>query len=184
MAAQVRVCFVCLGNICRSPTAEGVFRHLAAEAGLEGSFVIDSAGTAGYHTGDAPDPRAQAAGKRAGIAVGGKARQFLAPDFERFDHVIAMDVKNAIDLRRIAPSPEARVKIRLMRSFDPAAPANAPIPDPYYGDESGFDEVLELCRTACQHLLQELRREHFGELGISADQSAGARSSSPHPKRG
>ncbi len=160
MAAQVRVCFVCLGNICRSPTAEGVFRHLAAEAGLGEAFEIDSAGTAGYHSGDAPDPRARAAGKRAGIAVGGKARQFLSPDFARFEYVIAMDATNATNLRRIAPSPEARAKIRLMRSFDPDAPPNAPIPDPYYGEDSGFDEVLELCRVACQHLLQEIRREH------------------------
>ena len=160
MAAQVRVCFVCLGNICRSPTAEGVFRQLAAQAGLAEVFEIDSAGTAGYHTGNAPDPRARAAGKRAGIAVGGKARQFLAPDFARFDYVIAMDATNATDLRRIAPSPEARVKIRLMRSYDPDAAVNAPIPDPYYGEDAGFDEVLELCRVACQHLLGEIRREH------------------------
>ena len=160
MAARVRVCFVCLGNICRSPTAEGVFRHLAAEAGLAEAFEIDSAGTAGYHSGEAPDPRARAAGKRASIPVGGKARQFSAADFARFEYVIAMDATNAKDLRGIAPTPEAREKIRLMRSFDPDAPLNAPIPDPYYGDDSGFDEVLELCRTACQHLLEEIRREH------------------------
>ncbi len=160
MTAQVRVCFVCLGNICRSPTAEGVFRHLAAEAGLAEAFEIDSAGTAGYHGGDAPDPRARAAGKRAGIAVGGKARQFLSPDFARFEYVIAMDATNAEDLQRIAPSPEARAKIRLLRSFDPDAPSNAPIPDPYYGDDAGFDDVLELCRVACLHLLEEIRREH------------------------
>ena len=150
---------MCLGNICRSPTAEGVFRHLVAEAGLTSSFEIDSAGTAGYHSGELPDPRARAAGKRAGIAVGGKARQFVVADFARFDHVIAMDPANAKDLRRIAPSAEAARKVRLMRSFDPAASADAAIPDPYYGDDEGFDEVLELCRTACQHLLQEIRAE-------------------------
>jgi protein-tyrosine phosphatase len=159
MAAVVRVCFVCLGNICRSPTAEGVFRHLVDQAGLRQAFEIDSAGTAGYHSGDSPDPRARAAGKRAGIAVGGQARQFTATDFERFDYVIAMDATNDQDLRRIAPSPEARNKIRLMRSFDPAAAAGAPIPDPYYGDEQGFDHVLELCLTACRHLLAEIRRD-------------------------
>ena len=160
MASPVRVCFVCLGNICRSPTAEGVFRHLTAEAGLSQAFEIDSAGTASYHSGDAPDHRARAAGKRAGIDVGGRARQFEARDFERFEYVIAMDASNRTDLLRLAPSPEARAKIRLMRSYDPAAAANAPIPDPYYGDEQGFDDVLELCRTACQHLLSEIRREH------------------------
>src|SRR6478609_9547302 len=87
-SSPVRVCFVCLGNICRSPTAEGVFRHLVAEAGLTKRFEIDSAGTAGYHTGEAPDPRARAAGTRAGIVVEGAARQFLVGDFARFDYVI------------------------------------------------------------------------------------------------
>ena len=156
---MIRVCFVCLGNICRSPTAEGVFRFLVSEAGLEAEFEIDSAGTAGYHSGEPPDRRARAAGKRAGVPVGGQARQFVAADFTRFDQVIAMDVSNLADLRRIAPSPEQASKVRLMRSFDPAAPPNAPIPDPYYGEDRDFDEVLELCRTACAHLLQELRRE-------------------------
>ncbi|HYQ31226.1 MAG TPA: low molecular weight protein-tyrosine-phosphatase [Polyangiaceae bacterium] len=154
-----RVCFVCLGNICRSPTAEGVFRHLVAEAGLSARFEIDSAGTAGYHTGDAPDRRARAAGKRAGIVVDGAARQFLTSDFARFDHVIAMDASNLRDLRRLAQSAELAKKIRLLRSFDPAAPPEAPVPDPYYGDDAGFDHVLELCRTACRHLLEEIRRE-------------------------
>jgi protein-tyrosine phosphatase len=159
MLPVVRVCFVCLGNICRSPTAEGVFRHLVSEAGLSSAFEIDSAGTAGYHSGELPDPRARAAGKRAGVHVGGKARQFLAADFARFDHVIAMDAANAKDLRRIAASDEASAKIRLLRSYDPAAPENAPIPDPYYGEDQGFDDVLALCRTACQYLLEEIRKE-------------------------
>jgi protein-tyrosine phosphatase len=159
MPPVVRVCFVCLGNICRSPTAEGVFRHLVDEAGLSSAFEIDSAGTAGYHSGEPPDHRARAAGKRAGIPVAGNARQFVAADFARFDHVIAMDAANAKDLRRIAPSAEASAKIRLLRSFDPAAPENAPIPDPYYGEAQGFDDVLELCRSACGHLLREMRKE-------------------------
>ncbi|MEI9941785.1 MAG: low molecular weight protein-tyrosine-phosphatase [Pseudomonadota bacterium] len=158
-SSQVRVCFVCLGNICRSPTAEGVFRHLVAKAGLSARFEIDSAGTAGYHTGDAPDRRARAAGKRAGVVVDGAARQFLDDDFARFDYVIVMDASNRKDLRRLAPGPEAAAKIRLLRSFDPTAPKDAPVPDPYYGDDAGFDHVLELCRTACQHLLEEIRRE-------------------------
>ena len=155
----VRVCFVCLGNICRSPTAEGVFRHLVAEAGLLADFEIDSAGTAGYHTGDPPDPRARAAGKRAGIVVDGAARQFSAVDFERFDHVIAMDFSNLSELKRLAPNAEGQSKVRLLRSYDPDAPKDAPVPDPYYGDDAGFDHVLELCRTACQYLLKEISRE-------------------------
>ncbi len=160
MNGPVRICFVCLGNICRSPTAESVFRHLVAEAGLTAQFQIDSAGTADYHTGKAPDPRARAAGERAGITVNGRARQFIASDFIHFDHVIAMDFSNRAELRRLAPNAEAAEKVRLLRSFDPAAAPNAPIPDPYHGDERGFDDVLELCRTACQHLLAKLRAEH------------------------
>jgi len=154
----IRVCFVCLGNICRSPTAEGVFRHLVTEAGLASAFEVDSAGTAGYHSGSAPDHRARAAGKRAGITVGGRARQFQREDFARFDYVIAMDLANLADLRRLGA--DRANAVRLLRSFDPAAAKDAPVPDPYYGDDHGFDEVLELCRTACARLLQEIRKEH------------------------
>lgn len=158
-SSPIRVCFVCLGNICRSPTAEGVFRHLVAEVGLSARFEIDSAGTAGYHSGEAPDRRARAAGERAGVVVGGAARQFLPGDFARFDYVLAMDSSNLNELRRLAPSVELAKKVRLLRSYDPAAPKNAPVPDPYYGDDAGFDHVLELCLVACRKLLEEIRRE-------------------------
>ena len=157
---MIRVCFVCLGNICRSPIGEAVFRHLVNEAELGARIEVESAGTAGYHTGDAPDPRARAAGKRAGIHVGGRAQQFSAKDFERFEYVVAMDSSNLNDLRAIAPSPVAAKKVRLMRSYDPEAPANAPVPDPYYGGDDGFDHVLELCQSAARHLLQRIREEH------------------------
>jgi protein-tyrosine phosphatase len=133
---------------------------LVDEAKLTSAFEIDSAGTAGYHAGAAPDPRARAAGQRAGIAVAGRARQFVAADFSRFDYVIAMDASNWVDLKRLARSPEFAKKVRLMRSFDPAAPEGAPIPDPYYGSDGDFDQVLELCRVACAHLLTQIRAEH------------------------
>jgi protein-tyrosine phosphatase len=148
-----------LGNICRSPTAEGVFRQLVADAGLTSRFEIDSAGTAGYHSGEAPDRRARAAGKRAGIVVDGAARQFLAGDFARFDYVIAMDRANLDQLRRLEPNSPSLVKLGLLRSWDPAATKDAPVPDPYYGDDADFDLVVSLCRTACRHLLEEIRRE-------------------------
>jgi protein-tyrosine phosphatase len=137
-----------------------VFRHLVAEAELGAAFEIDSAGTAGYHSGDAPDSRARAAGKRAGIAVGGQARQFVAADFARFDYVIAMDASNLADLTHLAGSRQAKAKVRLMREFDPAATKGAPIPDPYYGGDRDFDEVLALCLVACRHLLAQIRAEH------------------------
>ena len=154
------LCFVCLGNICRSPTAEGVMRQLVREAGLEASVKVESAGTAGYHTGEAPDRRARAAGARRGIVIGGAARQFQRADWQRFDYVLAMDRSNRDDLASTAPSAELLQKLHLLRSFDPASPAGADVPDPYYGGEDGFDLVLDLCLAACRPLLERVRREH------------------------
>lgn len=156
---MIRVCFVCLGNICRSPTAESVFRHAVRQADLEQHIDIDSAGTAGHHSGESPDPRARAAGARRGIRVTGSARRFERGDFDRFDYVLAMDGDNLHDLRALQP-PSFAGKLRLLRSFDPRAEVGAGVPDPYYGDEAGFDEVVSICERACQGLLESLRREH------------------------
>jgi protein-tyrosine phosphatase len=153
----VRICFVCLGNICRSPTAEAVMRHLVAAEGLHGAFEIDSAGTGAWHVGEPPDERSVATARRRGIAMTGAARQFRRADFARFDHVIAMDRDNVLALQRIAADDAARAKIRLLRSFDPAADGDD-VPDPYYGGERGFEEVLDICEAACRALLQALRR--------------------------
>jgi protein-tyrosine phosphatase len=157
---MISVCFVCLGNICRSPTAEGVFRHLVREAGLESVVHVDSAGTGGWHVGEPPDRRACAAGKRRGIDVSGAARQFRRSDFSRFDYVIAMDDSNYDNLVEFAPDAVATTKIHLLRSFDPASPPGASVPDPYYGGAEGFDEVVELCLAACRPLLERIRRDH------------------------
>ena len=154
------LCFVCLGNICRSPIGEAVMRHLLEQAALDGRVQVDSAGTAGYHSGESPDPRARAAGKRFGISVGGRARRFEPADFERFDYVLAMDRTNFEDLSRLAPSPQALEKLHLLRSFDPASPASGSVPDPYYGDDEDFDDVVRICLAACAPLLERLRREH------------------------
>lgn len=155
----VRICFVCLGNICRSPTAEGIFRHLLSQQGLD-DVVIDSAGTGGWHAGNPPDRRATAEAARRGIELAGRARQFTREDFERFDYVVAMDEMNLSDLASIAPSPEAREKIRLLRSFDPASSAGAGVPDPYYGGPGGFEEVFDICEAACRGLIAHLEAEH------------------------
>jgi len=160
MRSVIRVCFVCLGNICRSPIAEGIFRRLVAEAELGSAFEVDSAGTAGYHAGEAPDVRARAAGQRAGFVVAGQARQFLVGDLARFDYVIAMDASNQAELTRLAGSVEGASKVRLLRSFDPEASPRAPIPDPYYGGDQDFDEVVTLCDAACRQLLGRIRTEH------------------------
>jgi protein-tyrosine phosphatase len=156
----VRICFVCLGNICRSPTAEAVMRHLVAQQGLGDRIEIDSAGTGDWHVGDPPDRRARAVGAARGIPLSGTARQFTAADFARFDHVIAMDRSNRDDLRRMAPDPAARDKVRLLRSFDASAPPDADVPDPYYGGARGFEDVFEICERACQGLIEHLQRAH------------------------
>ena len=155
-----RVCFVCLGNICRSPTAEGVFRHLLEEARLTDIVVVDSAGTAAYHAGEKPDRRSRETARRRGIHLDGRARRFETRDFERFDYVIAMDAANERDLLAIAPDELARAKVHMLRDFDPEAGDGSDVPDPYYGGADGFETVLDVCIAGCQGLLLYLRTEH------------------------
>jgi protein-tyrosine phosphatase len=147
----VRLLFVCLGNICRSPTAEGVMRHLVREEGLEDRVEIDSAGTGGWHVGSPPDERATEAARRRGIVLEGAARRFDPADFERFDLILAMDRENLHDLRALAPDEEAAGKVRLLRGAD------LDVPDPYYGGPDGFDVVLDQVEAACRDLLEEIR---------------------------
>jgi protein-tyrosine phosphatase len=158
----IRVCFVCLGNICRSPTAEGVFRLLVAEAELSSAIEIDSAGTGAWHEGEPPDARSRAAAARRGIRVDGRARPFSASDFERFEYVIAMDRENRRDLIELAPTPEAHARIALLRDFEPATGRgrSRDVPDPYYGGDDGFERVLDICEASCRGLLEHLLREH------------------------
>ena len=153
----VRICFVCLGNICRSPTAEAVMRHLVAAEGLGDRIVVESAGTGDWHVGHPRDKRSRAVGEARGIPLSGEARQFVPADFDRYTHVIAMDGSNFADLERMAPNAAALEKLRLFRSFDAASPPGAGVPDPYYSAD-GFDEVIDLCWAACTALLEEIRR--------------------------
>lgn len=157
----VGVCFVCLGNICRSPTAEGVFRHLVKAAQLDGLIHIDSAGTAAYHSGEQADRRSAAFAARRGYELLGVARQFEPADFERFDYVLAMDSDNLLELMAL----KRRAKIStghlgLFRAFDASAPSDASVPDPYYGGDAGFEEVLNQCERACAGLIAHLQRQH------------------------
>jgi protein-tyrosine phosphatase len=156
----VAICFVCLGNICRSPTAEGVMKSLLRREGLSGKLAVESAGTADYHVGERPDPRSRAAARTRGVSLDSRAQQFTRADFERFDWVLAMDQQNLKHLSALAPDERARQKLRLLRSFDPASPPGAAVPDPYHGDADGFEEVLDLCEAACLGLLLHLRHEH------------------------
>lgn len=134
-------------------------RHLVERAGLTSFIEIDSAGTAAYHAGEAPDRRSRAAAAARGIQVGGTARQFRPEDWQRFDYVLAMDASNYEDLAQSAP-PELLSKLSLLRSFDPASPRGAGVPDPYYGGAEGFDEVLDLCKAACAALLDHVVATH------------------------
>jgi protein-tyrosine phosphatase len=152
----IGVCFVCAGNICRSPSAEGIFRHLAKERGVLDRFDVDSAGTGEWHVGEAPNIRARAAAGARGIALEGTARRFEPVDFARFDYVLAMDQENRDHLRRIATSDQDLAKVHLLRAFDPTSPPDAEVPDPYYGGPADYELVIELCLRACAGLLDRL----------------------------
>jgi len=156
---MVRICFVCLGNICRSPTAEAVMRHLVTGAGLEHQILIESAGTGDWHVGHARDKRSRAVGEARGIPLSGVAQQFVPVSFDRYTHVIAMDRSNRDELLKMARTPDDRAKVALLRAFDPTAEKDAEVPDPYYGGARGFEEVFDICERACRGLLEQLKRE-------------------------
>ncbi len=144
----MRILFVCLGNICRSPTAEGVMRRIVAQEQLEDEIEIDSAGTGDWHVGHPPDSRATAAAQRRGVTLSGAARQITIDDFEEFDLIVAMDAENLRTLARMAPL-GTEDKLRLLLD-------DRDVPDPYYGGEDGFEEVLDLVEEACRELLDEV----------------------------
>lgn len=152
----MRILFVCLGNICRSPSAEAVMRAIAAREAPELGIEVDSAGTAGYHIGSPPDERALEAARRRGYDMAAlRARVVTPEDFEQFDLILAMDRNNLSILRRRAPAP-ARERVRLFLEFAPDADA-AEVPDPYYGGPAGFEEVLDLVEAAARGLIAHLR---------------------------
>ena len=149
---KTSVLFVCMGNICRSPTAEGVFRHFVTGAGLADQIEADSAGTHAYHVGEPADRRATAAAERRGVSLAGiRARRVGADDFERFDYIIAMDQDNQMHLLDLAPD-EHRSKVRLFLSF--SSEDESEVPDPYYGGSAGFERVLDLVESASRGLLE------------------------------
>jgi protein-tyrosine phosphatase len=156
---MVRICFVCLGNICRSPTAEAVMKHLVRQAELEHAFHIESAGTGDWHIGETRDRRSMATGAARGIPLSGRAQQFTAADFARFDHVVAMDTSNRDNLLKMASDDAARAKVSMLRAHEEGAHA-ADVPDPYYGGAHGFEDVFDICQAACAGFLARLRREH------------------------
>ncbi len=157
---MIQICFVCLGNICRSPTAEGIMLHLVHEASLDSEISIDSAGTGAWHAGEKADARSRRVAQARGFELPSRARQFKEADFSRFDYVLALDASNKSNLEALATTQEAREKITLLRSWDTAHPGDYDVPDPYYGGERGFDDVFDLCERACTGLLNALVERH------------------------
>ena len=155
----MKLLFVCLGNICRSPSAENIMNHLVAEAGLESAIECDSAGTANYHTGNPPDRRMTAAAARRNIPMTGSARQFTAKDFTAFDLILAMDQENYRNILALDPQGKYRDRVKLMCDFATHHP-DKEVPDPYYGDKAGFDYVIDLLLDACTGLLTEINRKN------------------------
>ncbi len=157
-ADKIKVLFVCMGNICRSPTAEGVFRKLVEQKGLSGKFEIDSAGTIGYHAGESPDKRAQAAAKKRGYDLSKIcARQVNASDFEYFDYILAMDQENLRNLLALSKG-AGRAKVELFLDYAIDADTRE-VPDPYYGGADGFEHVLDLIENASNGFIEFLKAE-------------------------
>ncbi len=156
----ISVVFVCMGNICRSPTAEGVFRHVVKERNLQNVIKIDSAGTHAYHIGESPDSRSQATAKSRGVDLSAqRARKVEAIDFERFDYVIAMDRSNYENLKVLATA-EQQEKLHLFMSFTTVWD-NAEVPDPYYGEGDGFTTVFDMVQSASEGLLETIVKNDF-----------------------
>lgn len=150
-----RILFVCLGNICRSPTAQGVFEYKLRQIGMD--IELDSAGTGDWHIGRPPDPRSQAFALQWGVDLSGlRARQVSAADFERFDRIYAMDRSNLADLRRLAPA-QARARVDLVMGLAPDYGLDE-VPDPYYGGDRGFEQVIDMLSVAADRLIEELQR--------------------------
>lgn len=158
---MVHVCFVCLGNICRSPLAEGVFQKLVHEEGLKDSIPIESAGTSHWHIGNPPDQRMQATAKKNGVQMNSRGRQFVPEDFERFDLIFAMDQSNLDHLKELCEDPAVKKKVMLFRTFDPLHNGEMDVPDPYYGGDGGFDNVFQIVSRTCPKILDFIKTHHL-----------------------
>jgi protein-tyrosine phosphatase len=153
-----KVMFVCLGNICRSPMAEGSFKALLQTNGLEQSIACASSGTAGYHIGKMPDARMRETAQKHGIRLTSKAQQFDARFFDEYDYIVPMDIHNQSDVLALARSEKQKAKVRLLREY--VSPGQQlSVPDPYYGGLEGFEEVYQIISSACAALLEHVKKE-------------------------
>ncbi len=157
MNSTVEVCFVCLGNICRSPLAQGVFEALVKKEGLGNRIIISSAGTSHWHVGSPPDARMQQTARSHGIQLNSRGRQFQAADFKRMDLVLAMDHSNLSILQEMPPGTDD--KLFLFRSFDPENNGDLEVPDPYYGGDQGFENVYQMVARTCPKVLDHLKTQ-------------------------
>ena len=157
MNSTVEVCFVCLGNICRSPLAQGVFEALVKSENLQDFITISSAGVGDWHVGNPPDSRMQQTARKHGIQLNSRAHQFQASDFKRMDLVLAMDHSNLSALQQMRPASELHDKLFLFRSFDPENNGDLEVPDPYYGDDKGFEAVYQMVERTCPKVLDHLK---------------------------
>ena len=153
-----KIVFVCLGNICRSPTAEGVFQHLVNERGLQSYFYVDSAGTSAYHIGEPANSKSQKMANEHGIELRSRARQFEQDDLDEFDLIVAMDRENLANIKSLDGSKDYEEKIVLLRDFDPN-PGDGEVPDPYFGGMDGFKNVFDIVKRSCKALLDELEEK-------------------------
>jgi len=155
-ASPRRILFVCLGNIVRSPLAEGLFRHLAAERGVADKYEVDSAGTSAWHIGEPPDPRMRKTAAKHGVHYNHVGRQFRRDDFRKFDLILVMDHANYAALLALNPDPTEKAKIHYLREFDPQGGPEAEVPDPYYGGMDGFERVYRIVERSVRGLLDAL----------------------------
>ena len=160
MPQEISVLMVCLGNICRSPMAEGVFRHMLAEEGLEDRITVDSAGTGGWHVGESPDIRSIRIAQAHGVVLSGSARQVQPEDFRKFDYIVAMDQSNLSDLERLRNGVGGEAALYLLREFDSEGGPGEEVPDPYYGGPMGFENVFRMVERSSRGLLAHIRQEH------------------------
>ncbi len=156
---MIEVRFVCLGNICRSPLAHGIFEKLVAQEGLQAEIRVSSAGTGSWHVGSPPDERMQQTANKYGVQLNSRGQHFQGSDFHDADLILAMDHSNLMSLQQIAPDPKQTEKLRLFRSFDPEADGNLDVPDPYYGGGKGFEIVYQIVERTCPRILEFLKSQ-------------------------